>query len=292
MRAFATVAFSLSLGLSLPSTQACSRDAAPRSGAIAVTSDSSAARVRAQLIQVDDSLKALLSQLDGEGAGLARLDSARATVEIKIARSAEVNERLAKDAPTVYARLTSFVAEHKRLKAQLSAMNDTITKLRARVQRLEARNADLRAKVVSLTSQNEELRTTIAKLVGDSVQRSRKIAELDSSRSAILTKSSRAYVTIASRDSLSRLGIAGKTNFLRLGPAVLRRFDTRAFRLIDTRADTVFVVPVSPRRMHVLSTHPAGSFAMIDDGGTTRILVIDVDAFWAASRMLAVMTDQ
>jgi hypothetical protein len=252
----------------------------------------SSAILRNQMVATDDSLNRLLVQLDSGGSTLGQLDSARRGVELDLARRGEVNERLEKSAPNVYARLASFVAEHKRLRLRLVALDDTISQLRRRVAQLEARNASLRATVSSLRTANEELRGTIAKLVADSTERARKLVQLDSSRRAILDRTSQAYVAIATKDSLTRLGLVGKTNFLHLGRDVLKNVDARALRRVDTRTDTVFAVSAPPDRTKVLTSHPAGSFMIIDEGGASRLRVVDVDAFWSTSRVLAVMIDR
>jgi hypothetical protein len=41
-----------------------------------------------------------------------------------------------------------------------------------------------------------------------------------------------------------------------------------------------------------MTSHPAGSFAIVDEGGSARLRIVDVDAFWSTSRMLAVMIDR
>lgn len=252
----------------------------------------SVAALRTQMRAVDDSITRMLADLEGGNASLQRADSTRGALEAQATRLSQVNERLATDAPDVYRRLGRFVEEHKALQGRIVALNDTIAVLRDRVRSLEARNSALRQQVAAARSENAELRREIGRLIEDSTARARKLAELDSSRTAILARTSRAYVAIASRDSLARLGIAGKTNFLRLGPTVLKRFDRDVFRLVDTRRDTLFAVWVPMRDVEILSTHPSGSYVLIDEGPTSQLRVLDADAFWSISRTLAVMTNR
>lgn len=252
----------------------------------------STAILRSQMVATGDSLNALLTQLDSGASTLSHLDTSRRAVELEVARRGDVNARLEKSAPNVYARLASFVAEQKRLRERLASLDDTISQLRRRVSQLEERNASLRKTVSALRGENAELRATIAQLITDSTARARRLVQLDSSRRAILDRTSQAYVVIATKDSLSRLGLVGKTNFLRLGAEVLRNADARTLRRVDTRSDTVFAVSAAPDRMKIMSSHPSGSFLIVDEGGASRLRIVDVDAFWSTSRMLAVMIER
>lgn len=257
-----------------------------------LVSPDSVKALQTQMQTVEDSIGKLLGQFESSSTALERVDSARTSLESQVTRIAVVNERLATNAPGVYARLSTFVEQHKRLVVRVAALDDTISSLRKRIRTLESRNSTLRSQVSALHDENSLLRGTVTRLLADSATRTQKIAQLDSTRQAILERTSRAYVAIASRDSLSRLGIAGKTNFLRLGATVLKRFDSKVFRLIDTRRDTIFPINVAQRDLEVLSTHPSGSYVLVDTGGATELRIIDADSFWSISRTLTVMTNR
>jgi hypothetical protein len=233
--------------------------------------DSTVVSMRTQMNAVDDTLQRLLGSLDTN----------RAKVEVRLAESQRLEERLSADAPGVLRRLDAFVVQYKALQVELRAKDDTIKQLRDKYQGLLASYAKEKALNAKLESQIDSLKA-------DTAARGRRLAQVDSARVTAIHKSNSAQYIVATRKMLEDSHIVRKLErFGRL--SVDPTAPNTGFTATDV--STLKEVPIAAARdaIELVSLHPTGSYTLENGTAGTRLVIIDPDAFWSTTRRLVVM---
>lgn len=160
---------------------------------------------------------------------------------------------------TIIAGLEQQIAEKEAMIAQLRAQ-------------LNSANVDIR----NLQSHVSQLNDDVATLTQENTE---KTADLRTANEEI-SRMSTGYVLIATKKQLKNAGVLKKRKF------DATNVDASMFRSIDTRQTTEF--HIGGKDAKVLSSHPASSYTLTDNGASATLHVTNPSAFWGTSRYLVV----
>jgi predicted RNase H-like nuclease (RuvC/YqgF family) len=264
---------SLLIVLCAAAAGACSELEKAKAGAKA--NADTVATLRTKMDAVEDTLGRMVSSLE----------ASKAMLEQRVENATKLQETLAKNAPGVLGRLDAFVKEYRDMQLQLRAKDDTIRVLRERYASLLA--AYSREKAL-----NTKLQAALDSLRADTAARGRKIAALDSARASAVRSNNTAYQLIGLKSKLQDLKVIAKSARFGGKWVVAPDAPLNAFTAIDITKDREFTIVARARDVTLVSTHPASSYVIADEGGQTKLRILDDVAFWALTRRLVVSIDQ
>ena len=96
------------------------------------------------------------------------------------------------------------------------------------------------------------------------------------------------YYVIGSKKELKANKII-ETGFLRKTKIMERDYEMSYFTKADKR--TLSVIPLHSKKAEVMSKHPAGSYEIVDNGGSKTLRIINSTKFWELSNYLIVKID-
>lgn len=172
------------------------------------------------------------------------------------------------------------------LKKQLEQREAQVVELKEQLATLDFKVEELNGKV----NQLDEVNQGLVQLTSDQGSKIENQEEQISSQSetidAQLTSLNTAYYVTGTAKELKNSSIIGK------GKRMVQNVDESAFTKIDIR--TVREVPVSGKKVELLTPHPAGSYTLVDedeDKSYDYIKITDPAKFWKTSRYLVVGTN-
>ncbi|MBR1881518.1 MAG: hypothetical protein IJ808_00635 [Muribaculaceae bacterium] len=185
-------------------------------------------------------------------------------------RLAELEKRLSQS--------TNYTSEMKKtiesLKQQLENQQKTIDDLTKQLAAAHIEISNLNTRVDSLNT------------VNTAVNEEKVRAQEESTRLA--NELNTCYYVIGSKKELKANKII-ETGFLRKTKIMERDYEMSYFTKADKR--TLSVIPLHSKKAEVMSKHPAGSYEIVDNGGSKTLRIINSTKFWELSNYLIVKID-
>lgn len=198
----------------------------------------------------------------------------------------------------------------KRIANNIQVMSAALQANRQKIAQLQ--------KVISKSGRNSnELKRTLARLMNDLKV---KTAAYDSLTQVIKTKDQRifelngevgrlnddvrtkagiisdqedqlssAYYVFGKKKELKAQNILSKNGFFSRTQVLQKDFNRNYFVKIDTRR--VSSIPTYSKKAKIITSHPAKSYAIVDENGTKVIQIKDAAEFWSISKYLVIQTD-
>ncbi|MDX1908820.1 MAG: hypothetical protein SF053_17420 [Bacteroidia bacterium] len=178
------------------------------------------------------------------------------------------------------------------LKSQLNARNAEVEQLKQQLVQLNFDVQTLNVRVDSLTKEN----MTLA-LRGE--EQGRKIADqentINTQASTIKAQEDEmntAFYIVGTQKELKTLGVlTGSGGFVGLGKTktLPTNVDESKFTRIDIRQTSS--IPVEAKKAQIITSHPAGTYTLVEEGKTVASVSITDKTFWKNSRYLVVVKD-
>lgn len=240
-----------------------------------------------ELSKIRSSAKVIANTATNEN--IPSLDSARARllkrIETVTAGLNAAQTKLAKNRK----QLTLLDSNNKTLKAELLAVDSTITSLNTMIDAQKTQVTDLNTQLLALQTENMTLKTTNSVLVADTVT-------LSTERNELTTEKNTVYYVIGTKKELLAKGIiVQKGGVLGIGKTQVPAptLNTKNFTAIDKTVVNVITLPaglyqiVSTQNVRALDA----SNGVEETSFTLRavrnnIKINDVNAFWAPSKYL------
>ena len=170
---------------------------------------------------------------------------------------------------------TNFNDEMKKtiegMKKQLASQQSTIDDLTKQLAAAHVEISNLNTRVDSLQTVN----TQVNKEKAEAQQESKRLEnELNT-----------CYYAIGSKKELKNNKII-ETGFLRKTKIMEGDFEKAYFTKADKR--TLNEIPLHSKKAEVMSKHPAGSYSIVDNGGSKTLVINDSHRFWEYSNYLVV----
>ncbi len=198
---------------------------------------------------------------------LADMDAVRESLRMRRERLAEMDERMKK---------SSFYTDE--LKSTIAAMRKMTDAQTEEVERLKARISQSDKIIDSLNVEIDSLNSTVA-IVNSS---------LDSMQSASIrleNELNECYYVIASKSQLKEHKII-ETGFLRNLKLMKGDFDRDFFVTADKRS--LKKLYLNADKAKILTNHPEGSYALVEDVDGLVLMIIDSCRFWNLSNFLVI----
>ena len=173
------------------------------------------------------------------------------------------------------------------------ASDERVETLERLVRELHQQFEDKEATIVALEEKTRELAQAAEGLRGTVKEKEDAVQQMRAALTDREAQLATAFVLIAPRGDLRRVGfIEKKGSLLGLGGNWQRtgRFDESLFRQIDIRKATRFDVAAPPDKVLVLSDHPRSSYVLASVSPNESTLTVrDPALFWRVSRQLIIL---
>jgi chromosome segregation ATPase len=182
-------------------------------------------------------------------------------------------------------KLEQLEARLKKSSAYSDKMKSTIESLKKQLAEQESTIADLQAQLKAAHIQIAGLNTRVDSLntVNANVNREKKAAQDESVR--IANELNVCYYAIGSKSELKKNNII-QTGFLRKTKIMESDYEKSYFTKADKR--TLSEINLHAKKAKVLSKHPAGSYQIVDNGGSKVLQITNATKFWELSNFLIV----
>lgn len=205
--------------------------------------------------------------------------------------------------------INALMAENKEKMAELQRSLDDagaeykkmVNNLSYRIKQKDGEIAQLKTNLDSLHTENEQLALNIETLTKTvdtlSLQKQEQLALIEEQKTTIdsqITDLNTAWVAIGTGKSLQEEEVVVKEGgFLGIGSTekLNRKLKEESFSRIDITE--VKSIPVQAKKVEFVTTHPADSyeFEVSENEQIEKIVILDPDKFWEASKYLVVKVD-
>lgn len=168
-------------------------------------------------------------------------------------------------------------------------LQSIITNLKAQLEAKERTIAELQAELANSKQDISVLQGKVAALNNDVAQLSEKNEAQKEALKYQTEIINTGYIKIASRKELKNLGIIESTKTRRM------KLNSNAFtpsRFTSIDITTFTEVTINSRRPKIITTMPASSYTITENGnGTSTLRITDPTKFWSSSNYLVITTD-
>ncbi len=213
--------------------------------------------------------------------------------------SQDVQERINSDIQSIYELMIANKKQIAELEHSLNSTNSNNAKLNSLILNLNKQLKEKSNEILALNEQLSEKNLQITTLnftvegmseVIDSIRNSNqtKQSKLDSTTTELYT----AYYAFGTKKELKEHNVISSDGLPIIGKQkVLNEdFNEDYFTKVDTRE--VETIPLFRPKYKILTTHPAGSYEVInEDEDTKTIKILDKDKFWSISKFLVVQVN-
>lgn len=176
-----------------------------------------------------------------------------------------------------------------------STLKRTITNLRAQIAEQQTEIGTLTNQLASANIKIEELNTQVSSLNTSVDSLSTKVIDVTTQKDAAEEAANAAtkelntvYIAIGSNKELKEKKIL-QSGFLRKTKVMKGDFDMSYFSAVDKR--TLTQIPTHSKKAKVMTSQPADSYNIVDQGGQKVIMITDPAKFWQLSNFLVVEVD-
>lgn len=100
------------------------------------------------------------------------------------------------------------------------------------------------------------------------------------------------YYAYGSEDELLEQNIIEKKNgFIGIGKSLKLRTDFKSDYFTEKDATKSTGITIHGENAHIITTHPASSFELVESGASSKIRILDASEFWKISKYLVVIID-
>ncbi len=176
-----------------------------------------------------------------------------------------------------------------------STLKRTITNLRAQIAEQQTEIGTLTNQLASANIKIEELNTQVSTLNTSVDSLSTKVIDVTTQKdaaeetaNAAIKELNTVYIAIGSNKELKEKKIL-QSGFLRKTKVMKGDFDMNYFSAVDKR--TLTQIPTHSKKAKIMTSQPADSYNIVDQGGQKVIMITDPDKFWQLSNFLVVEVD-
>lgn len=176
-----------------------------------------------------------------------------------------------------------------------STLKRTITNLRAQIAEQQTEIGTLTNQLASANIKIEELNTQVSTLNTSVDSLSTKVIDVTTQKdaaeetaNAAIKELNTVYIAIGSNKELKEKKIL-QSGFLRKTKVMKGDFDMNYFSAVDKR--TLTQIPTHSKKAKIMTSQPADSYKIVDQGGQKVIMITDPDKFWQLSNFLVVEVD-
>ena len=176
-----------------------------------------------------------------------------------------------------------------------STLKRTITNLRAQIAEQQTEIGTLTNQLASANIKIEELNTQASTLNTSVDSLSTKVIDVTTQKdaaeetaNAAIKELNTVYIAIGSNKELKEKKIL-QSGFLRKTKVMKGDFDMNYFSAVDKR--TLTQIPTHSKKAKIMTSQPADSYNIVDQGGQKVIMITDPDKFWQLSNFLVVEVD-
>ena len=176
-----------------------------------------------------------------------------------------------------------------------STLKRTITNLRAQIAEQQTEIGTLTNQLASANIKIEELNTQVSTLNTSVDSLSTKVIDVTTQKdaaeetaNAAIKELNTVYIAIGSNKELKEKKIL-QSGFLRKTKIMEGDFDRNFFTRADKR--TLTQIPTHSKKAKIMTSQPADSYNIVDQGGQKVIMITDPDKFWQLSNFLVVEVD-
>lgn len=164
-------------------------------------------------------------------------------------------------------------------------LHTIIVALRQQIEQKDAELSRLRADLDNSRRSITELQATVAQMheVQDSQQQT--IAEQQNALVETQKKLTTAYVKIATKDELKKLGLLKGGGLFKKTKIDYSEFNKSVFDCIDITSTTSFRLP---KKYKILTSVPESSYTIQSEGDVRILTITDRDLFWSVSNYLVI----
>lgn len=99
------------------------------------------------------------------------------------------------------------------------------------------------------------------------------------------------YAYGSEKELLTNNIIEKKNGFIGIGKKLKLKTDFKSDYFTETDATKSRDLTIRGENIHIITSHPASSYELIEDGATTKIKILDASEFWKISRYLVAIVD-
>lgn len=167
-----------------------------------------------------------------------------------------------------------------RLKKQLEEKDTYIAGLKEELQQSKEQIATLNEQVSDLNENINELNSNLDVMTVQNAAQQATIENQDALLNAV-------WVCVAPQQTLVDKGIVDKGGLFSSSEISKQGFDKSQFSQVDKRE--VESIPLNTKKPKIMTTHPNGSFQVVETEGGNKVLeILDKEAFWSMSSYLVV----
>ena len=214
-----------------------------------------------------------------------------------LGESASRKEQIKNDMIAIQERRERLEELEKKLAAsgENSTLKRTITNLRAQIAEQQTEIGTLTNQLASANIKIEELNTQVSTLNTSVDSLSTKVIDVTTQKdaaeetaNAAIKELNTVYIAIGSNKELKEKKIL-QSGFLRKTKVMKGDFDMNYFSAVDKR--TLTQIPTHSKKAKIMTSQPADSYNIVDQGGQKVIMITDPDKFWQLSNFLVVEVD-
>lgn len=205
----------------------------------------------------------------------------RAQIEADIAAIQATLQQRREQLAALESRLAKSKLNNEQLQNTIKTLRQQIDSQAAEIETLRANLAEARGQIGTLSSAVDSLNTTVSTVTDE-----RNIAQqsaVDANNELNLC-----YYAVASKSELKAHKII-ETGFLRKTKLLKGDFDQNFFIAADKR--TLSSINLHSNKAKVLTTHPSGSYRIVDENGQKVLRITDAAAFWSLTNYLVIQID-
>lgn len=190
----------------------------------------------------------------------------------------------------------------EQLEKQLAASGNDNTNLKRTITNLRAQIAEQQTEIATLTNQLasaniriDELSTEVQTLNSDVDSLNTKLTDVsaqkeaaDAAANAATVELNTVYIAIGSSKELKEAKIL-ESGFLRKTKVMKGEFNLNYFKPADKR--TLTSIPTHSKKAKIITSQPADSYTITDQGGQKVIKITNPSKFWQVSNFLVVEID-
>ena len=243
--------------------------------------------LQSQLNEKDASVNDMFNFINDVESNLAEIESRQMKISESKKAGNEVNQDVKESITEHIQNINTLLDKNKQLIASLQkkmkesnmkidAMQKTIDLLNQQLTQKDAEIAGLKDQLAKLQFTVEELNGKVADLSTQNEQQSQVIDEQT-------TELNTAYYVVGTKKDLKTKGVI-------VGDKLSTKLNPGSFNKIDIR--TMTEIKLNVKKAKVLSTHPEGSYNLVESGkAIEKIAIRDSKKFWSISKFLVIQTD-
>lgn len=184
-------------------------------------------------------------------------------------------------------RIAKLEQEVSQGKGNVKKLQGIIAYLKEQIEAKDAQISDLLEQLDKSNMTVEQLTTRVGNLTQQNVLQEVKITEQEDVIQVQDQMLNEGYIKIASKSELKKAGLL-TGGFLKKKTVDFSQIDASQFQKVDIRQVTE--IPIPSKSVKILSSMPADSYTLQEDGKSTTLVITNPGRFWSVTNFLIIQT--